>query len=192
LSTQPTPIQAAGLTAAGVIAYVDVPGIQANVATGNAAKIAKYHNDVSNWLESLTQATSALSAGPPPSPITVTQVNTLVLQNLITAWNNNLANGVPYQELSLAPAFSQMQYPVDPRIAQALTPVQAPTQPANPVGAALGGGYFADVTGDTNPVGAVVVNLNGTFVKVGANTPFGPETEYLEVQPVQSAFPQAA
>ena len=43
-----------------------------------------------------------------------------------------------------------------------------------------GNGFFSVAPGDTNPIGHVVVNARGVFVKVGNQTPFGVSVAYLK------------
>ena len=180
MSTLPTPVGAT--SGAAVVLTVDIPGITANVQIANTNAINAYHNTaVPDWLAQYGQQTTAqrpawLAANPPPT-ITVESLNTALLTSLLLTFNSelNAAQGVlTVPPLDLSSAYTPSAYPIDPRLTAAL--IAAPVSPTDPVGAYQGNNVYAEVPGDTNPLGFITPvgdDPRGQFVKVGTLTPWG-------------------
>jgi hypothetical protein len=148
---------------------LNLAGFQQAANINNALAWQSFSTAWSNWVAAGANLTAI-----PPHPVYQT-VDPTAFANY---WSALTRNGTGYNaaitpapyNLPISPGFAALA--TAPTNLVVVTPAPAPT-PTDPVGIALGNGYYADVAGDMLPAGSVFTDSRGTFTKQVYTTPFG-------------------
>jgi hypothetical protein len=149
-----------------------VRGFSTQIANNNMRATGNYDDAY----KSAVHAAAENGIFTPPEPVTVTAVDLVKLRRLYVAYDQEMQLlETVFKPFDYTSALTTHKYS---KPAPSNAPPPPPPTPSDPVGFDEGNGFYSVVPGDTFPIGHVVNNSRGVFVKVGGMTPFGPSVGY--------------